>query len=304
MKTTSVSLLLGVSVLLLMSGLTVSAVSLNVSANLQQFFTRGPPVSLSCVEDGQTVDGWTVKTTRGGQIEECGAAGSDFGRLDGSSCVLDVSTKFSTDHWCESSSGQRSDQVTITVTDKDLILEIPALPVLTGSNVTLSCRNRNGDKVKAYFYKNGKVTEDKLQRVQQSDEGLYSCFTDEDGKSPQSRLRVRDPPPTSDPHITTASTTTTVYAATSFNVNNNNTDASASFSFTVPLVAALGSLVLLILVVAGLVQLCRKQTEMKDSSSPVDVTYADVNIRQPAIKREQPPDPDVLYSSVRAGIRR
>ncbi|KAF3698454.1 hypothetical protein EXN66_Car014135 [Channa argus] len=213
-----------------MSGLTVSAVPLNVSPNLQQFFTRGPPVSLSCVEDGQTVDGWTVKTTRGGQIEECGAAGSDFGRLDGSSCVLDVSTKFSTDHWCESSSGQRSDQVTITVTDKDLILEIPALPVLTGSDVTLSCRNRNGDKVKAYFYKNGKVTEDKLQRVQQSDEGLYSCFTDEDGKSADSRLRVRDPPPTSAPQTTTSSTTTTVYAATSFNDNNNNTDARASFS--------------------------------------------------------------------------
>ncbi|XP_067379642.1 uncharacterized protein [Channa argus] len=203
------------------------------SPNLQQFFTRGPPVSLSCVEDGQTVDGWTVKRTRGGQTEECGAAGSYFGRLDGSSCVLDVSTKFSTDYWCGTSSGQKSNQVTITVTDGPLILEIPALPVLTGSDVTLSCRKRNGDKVKAYYLVNGNklVSDPKIMftihKVQWSDARLYSCSTDAYGKSPQSRLRVRDPPTTSAPHTTTSSTTTTaLYSATTFNTTDDKVSSS------------------------------------------------------------------------------
>ncbi|XP_067381039.1 uncharacterized protein [Channa argus] len=271
----------GVSVLLLLSGLTVSAVSLMFSPNLQQFFTRGPPVSLSCVEDGQTVDGWTVKRTRGGQTEECGAAGSYFGRLDGSSCVLDVSTKFSTDYWCGTSSGQKSNQVTITVTDGPLILEIPALPVLTGSDVTLSCRKRNGDKVKAYYLVNGNklVSDPKIMftihKVQWSDARLYSCSTDAYGKSPQSRLRVRDRPPTSDPQTTTALCTATAF---------NNTDDKVSSSL-ISTVTVLVSVVLLVLVVVGVVQRWRKQIGRKDSSPSVDVTYADITIRQTANRR-------------------
>ncbi|KAF3698458.1 hypothetical protein EXN66_Car014139 [Channa argus] len=249
MKPPPVSLLLGVSVLLLLSGLTVSAVSLNVSPNLQQFFS-GDSVSLSCAEDGQTVHGWTVKRTRGGQAEECGAAGSDFGRLDGSSCDLDLTKPFTAGYLCGTSSGQSSDQVTITVTDVPLILEIPALPVLTGSDVTLTCKKRNGDKVNAYFLINGKsfngtVTflEFTISNIQQSDEGLYSCATDVHGKSPQSRLRVRDPTTTSDPHTTTSSTTsdphttTALYTATAFN-NTYDKASSSPLMFVISFMAS------------------------------------------------------------------
>ncbi|KAK2863592.1 hypothetical protein Q5P01_003125 [Channa striata] len=189
----------GVSVLLL-SGLTVSAVSMNVSPNLQQFF-EGNPVSLSCVEDGQT-GSVTVKRTRGGQTEECETSASSFGRWNGSSCTIQhpISSD-SAVYWCETSSGQKSDTVTITVTDKDLILEIPALPVVRGSDVTLRCRKKNGGTVAANFFRNRtSVTDSKtkpeftVRDVQQSDEGFYHCSTDRTDAR-QSWLRVTDPPP-------------------------------------------------------------------------------------------------------------
>ncbi|XP_067379612.1 uncharacterized protein [Channa argus] len=199
----SVTLLLGVSVLLL-SGLTVSAVSVNVSPNLQQFF-EGNPVSLSCVEDGQTVKR-TVNRTGVENTEECGTSGSSFGKFNGSSCTIaNVNPSDSAFYWCDTS-GQRRDQVNITVTtDKDLILEIPALPVVRGSAVTLHCRNKDGP-ITAYFFRNGtSVTDSKLEpefnisNIQQSDEGFYHCANDEK-ESAQSWLRVTDPPPTTTPH--------------------------------------------------------------------------------------------------------
>ncbi|XP_033182576.1 uncharacterized protein LOC113166623 [Anabas testudineus] len=212
MKTPSVSLLLGVSVLLL-SGLTVSAVSLNLSPNRLQFFS-GDPVSLSCVEDGQTVDG-TVKRTRGGQTEDCGPDHQDFGLFQDSSCVLDLLSSYTGVYWCETGSGQSSDRINISVHRKEdvaFILEIPALPVAAGSDVTLRCKNKDGSTRAAYFFRNNKVSGDKvkvqefiLSRVQPSDEGLYSCSTDASEPSPQSWLRVRDPLKPSAPPSTTTS---------------------------------------------------------------------------------------------------
>ncbi|XP_050924727.1 Fc receptor-like protein 2 isoform X2 [Lates calcarifer] len=199
MKTPSVSLLLGVSVLLL-SGLTVSAVSLNVSPNRLQFF-EGESVSLRC--EGQVVsDGQTVKRTRGGQTEDCGPAGSGFGRFDGFSCIISgLSVSDSGGYWCEDRDGQRRDEVSISVFLKDdhpFILEIPALPVMTGSDVTLRCRSDSNNRPTVFFYKDGVLLgsgpdgELPLSKVQQSHEGLYWCSTDLYGSSPQSRLRVRD----------------------------------------------------------------------------------------------------------------
>uniref|UniRef100_I3JHN0 Ig-like domain-containing protein n=1 Tax=Oreochromis niloticus TaxID=8128 RepID=I3JHN0_ORENI len=196
-----VLLLHGVCVLLL-SVPTVSAVSLSVSPNLQQVFRGSSSVDLSCVDDGQPADGWTVKRTRGGFTEDCGAA-AGFGRLLVSYCVVDLSAPSET-FWCEDSSGQQSDRVSFSVqsdtTDKGVILEIPALPVRTGSDVILRCRQRNGATVAAYFFikgisvGHGHTREHIITNITQADEGLYSCSTDEGGKSPQSSLRVRDPP--------------------------------------------------------------------------------------------------------------
>ncbi|KAF3698414.1 hypothetical protein EXN66_Car014095 [Channa argus] len=194
----------GVSVLLLLSGLTVSAVSLNISPNFQQFF-REASVSLSCVEDGQTVDGWTVKRTKGEKTEECRVDGSDFGSFNGFSCFISfLSQSDSTGYWCETSSGQKTEQINITVPDgtggDQVILEIPALPVIIGSDVTLRCKKKDNNRFRAVFFKNGvnigtgSEGELPLISVQQSDEGVYHCYIDEDKPTPQSRLRVREPP--------------------------------------------------------------------------------------------------------------
>ncbi|CAI5669561.1 unnamed protein product [Oreochromis niloticus] len=202
MKVAPLLVLLGVCVLL-QSALTVSAVSLSVSPNLQQFFSGPSSVYLSCVVDGPTVDGWTVKRTRGGLTEDCGAA-AGFGEFKSYTCIFsDISESDSAGYWCETSSGQRSDQINITVTEKHLILEVPALPVRTGSDVTLRCRQRNGDTVQGYFSIKGSSVGPKRQHsitnITQADEGLYWCSTDDGGKSPQSFLRVRDPHPPQNP---------------------------------------------------------------------------------------------------------
>lgn len=77
------------------------------------------------------------------------------------------------------------------------ILDIPALPVETGSDLTLHCKMRNGSTIPAYFFINGSLTaakpkeELKISNVQKSDEGAYSCTLVTYGRSPMSFLRVR-----------------------------------------------------------------------------------------------------------------
>ncbi|XP_067378913.1 uncharacterized protein [Channa argus] len=287
MKSPPVSLLLGVSVLLLLFALTVSAVSLNISPNHQQFFS-GESVSLSCVEDGQRVDGWTVKRTRGGQTEELVC-------ITGSSCDKHFLFKSGL-YWCEDKAGQRNVEVNITVTDGPLILQIPALPVMTGSDVTLHCKKKTVNRAAAYFFINGSRLGNEtkpnhtITNVKQSDEGLYSCSTKWFGSSPESWLRVRgqgadvtlstDPStPTSPPPLP---------------------------SHVIPLISVLCSLVLLVLVLVGLVQLWRKQTEKSESQTVYttvrthsagaeDITYAQVSIRrQKTAVSQQLSNPDVV----------
>ncbi|CAI5657349.1 unnamed protein product [Oreochromis niloticus] len=265
MKTPCVSLLLGVCVLLL-SAPTVSAVSLSVSPNLQQVFSGSSSVYLSCVDDGQTADGWTVKRTRGGLTEDCGAA-PGFGRLLGSYCVVDLSAPSET-FWCEDSSGQQSDRVSFSVqsdtTDKGVILEIPALPVRTGSDVILRCRQRNGATVKAYFFIKGSSVGHKpehiITNITQADEGLY-CSTNQGGTSPQSSLRVRDPhtiihPP---PHCPPPPSTSTNVAPPVKTALTCPPSPPPPPSLLVPVVAGLVSGVLLVLVLGGVLFLCSKR---------------------------------------------
>ncbi|XP_026012085.1 low affinity immunoglobulin gamma Fc region receptor II-b-like [Astatotilapia calliptera] len=248
MKTAAISLLIGVCVLL-QSALTVSAVSLSVSPNLQQFFSGPSSVYLTCVDDGQIVDGWTVKRTRGGLTEDCGAA-AGFGEFKSYTCILsDISEPDSASYWCETSSGQRSDQINITVTEKHLILEVPALPVRTGSDVTLRCRQRNGGTVQGYFSIKGSSVgpkrEHSITNIQQSDEGLYWCSTDDGGKSPQSFLRVRGQiPPVNSPLFFTLSI-------------HHPASPSLPPSLLVTVVASLVSVVLLVLVVGGVLFFCK-----------------------------------------------
>ncbi|XP_067435951.1 leukocyte immunoglobulin-like receptor subfamily B member 5 isoform X2 [Thunnus thynnus] len=311
MKSSSVRLLLGVSVLLL-SGPTVSAVSLSVRPNLQQLFSRQSTLTLRCDEDGQTADGWTVKRTAGGKTEQCGNSQQNFGRIEGSSCF--ISTLLPSDsgvYWCENSSGKISEQINITVTGGQLILEVPALPVLTGSDVTLRCRSRDGSIPPANLFKNGehsraeRTGEFNISNVQQSDEGFYSCSVDLTGESPRSRLRVKASP---SPSPTSSSSSPPPSVSPSRPSQSSATDS------TTTVVAVLGSLVLLVLLLVAVLLLWRKQTGTKhepdsdtshlhgktDSCPPADATYADITITQTANRREKhPADPETVYSGVK-----
>ncbi|XP_051248604.1 uncharacterized protein LOC127359017 isoform X3 [Dicentrarchus labrax] len=295
MKASSVSLLLGVSVLLL-SALTVSAVSLEVSPNRPQFF-REESVCLKCVGDGHTADGWTVKRTAGGHNE-------DFGRFDGSCYIISKLSQSDTGvYWCGTSSGQKSNQINITVTNyRGVILELPALPVMTGSDVTLRCRKRGVSTFEAFFFKNGvhigsgPEGQFTISKVQQSDEGLYWCFIERTVESPRSWLRVRGPPA-----LTTLLPPPPVASSPPPPPPPPPpADSSPPSSLLLPVGAAVGSLVLvLVLVLVGVVWPCRNQSGR--NPAPEDVTYADVTIRQAANRRgdKLSADPDTVYSGVR-----
>uniref|UniRef100_A0AAX7SG77 Immunoglobulin domain-containing protein n=1 Tax=Astatotilapia calliptera TaxID=8154 RepID=A0AAX7SG77_ASTCA len=178
-------------------------ICLSVTPDHKQFFSGSALAILTCVDgDGKTVDGWTVKRTRGTLTERCGAAEGLV--IIKSLCQLKLRKPSDGAYFCESSSGQRSDEVNIIVSAGSRILKAPSFPVWTGSNEILLCQFK--DLGNFSLYKVGeKMRSDPelkltLTNVQKSDEGLYSCSTGVD-QSPKSRLTVRDPPtdPPTDP---------------------------------------------------------------------------------------------------------
>uniref|UniRef100_A0AAX7UYK6 Ig-like domain-containing protein n=1 Tax=Astatotilapia calliptera TaxID=8154 RepID=A0AAX7UYK6_ASTCA len=233
-------------------------------------------------------DGWTVKRDTGSGTESCGAGGRGFGKINGPSCVFDEFSPVSGVYWCEGEAGEKSEEVNITVSDKEVILEIPALPVRTGSDVTLRCKKKIGGTAAAYFYFNGRPVGPKSEKnitinVQQSDEGLYWCSTDEFGSSPQSFLRVRDPTTPTPP---TTKTSANIHISCSPPPLPNP-------SFIIPVIVTLGSLVLVVLVLL----LWKKHTGRHQPASTNDVTYAEVTIRESANKMSVI-QPEVIYSSL------
>ncbi|XP_029932272.1 uncharacterized protein LOC115376674 isoform X2 [Myripristis murdjan] len=181
---------------------TEATVSLIVRPDRQQFFFLRAVFSLSCEdeeEEEENSSGWKVKRRTGAQTEECGVGG--FGRLDGSSCRMsDPYPSDSGDYWCESSDGARSNEVHITVTGGQVILDVPARPVMEGSDVTLFCKISDGSRQPADFYRNNTFitaapeTGFTISPVQQSDEGFYRCFVGYVGRSAESWLSVRARP--------------------------------------------------------------------------------------------------------------
>ncbi|XP_024916795.1 uncharacterized protein LOC112487864 isoform X1 [Cynoglossus semilaevis] len=190
MRTWWGSLILGLF-MALRSGQTVSAVSLTVRPNLQQFFSKDV-LYMSCDQGGQR-----IRRTTGGQTEpwtaqrQTGLSPSDSGL-----------------YWCETSDGRTSESVNITVVPPDcpLILEIPALPVMTGGTVTFLCRTKDGSRTAAFFFRNstdigGRTVHQQvtLGHIQPSDEGFYSCSTNLLGSSLKSWLRVQGHAPSTAP---------------------------------------------------------------------------------------------------------
>ncbi|KAL3050924.1 hypothetical protein OYC64_001240 [Pagothenia borchgrevinki] len=131
------------SLLLLLSSLfccSTNAARLTVTPSSSQVF-EDERVSLRC-EDAS--DGWTVRRkTRNQKRAQCGVS---WGTPTGSSCTISsMDPADSGEYWCESTEGSPSNTTTITVSSESVILQSPALPVMEGDNVTLTCRTKMAD---------------------------------------------------------------------------------------------------------------------------------------------------------------
>ncbi|KAK5848061.1 hypothetical protein PBY51_005713 [Eleginops maclovinus] len=167
-------------------------------------------LSLSC-GDNSSVDGWrlfrststTVSTSPTGAITvnlggKRSACGDDWGNVTSSGCnVFTSKLADSAVYWCESPVGQRSNTLNISIIETAVILESPVLAVMEGDNVTLSCKTKDHEDLRADFYKDGysigmgadgNLT---LHDVSSYDEGVYKCSISGEGESAISFLFVR-----------------------------------------------------------------------------------------------------------------
>ncbi|XP_074480676.1 low affinity immunoglobulin gamma Fc region receptor II-like [Sebastes fasciatus] len=168
------------------------AAFLRVTPNRQQYFEHDS-VSFDCEgSDGST----HLRVIRNNQKSdvEC-----DTKTPTGSCTIKRVYQSEDGEFWCETEGGERSNSVNISVTAGNVILEIPALPVTEGDDVTLSCRNKTtpSSNLPAGFYKGGQPVQSSSSRemtihnVSKSDEGVYDCRISGVGDSPGSWLAVR-----------------------------------------------------------------------------------------------------------------
>ncbi|KAM9335126.1 uncharacterized protein ABDE67_020081 [Symphorus nematophorus] len=188
---------------------TTNQARLTVSPSSSQLF-KGEFVSLSCEEDDSSA-GWTLRrnTTKGNRTQ----CGDGWGTSAGSSCNISyIHTGHSGVYWCESREGASSNSINITVTGGSVVLQSPALPVMEGHDVTLTCRTkRPPSNLTAAFYKDGSLIRTEptghmtIQHVSRSDEGLYKCHSSSDGESPPSWISVTGKPGTTAPPTTETS---------------------------------------------------------------------------------------------------
>ncbi|XP_037832438.1 Fc receptor-like protein 3 [Kryptolebias marmoratus] len=126
---------------------------------------------------------------------------SETCNTSGPSCTVDpILERHSGEYWCENDEGEATNAVNISVTAGLVILDIPARPVMEGSDLTLWCLNKKTDQDHiSDFYKDGALLSTSyksnftIQNVSKSDEGRYKCSISGKGDSPESRLAVFKP---------------------------------------------------------------------------------------------------------------
>ncbi|XP_026225448.1 high affinity immunoglobulin gamma Fc receptor I-like [Anabas testudineus] len=166
-------------------------VSLRIDPNRAQFFEY-EPLTLNC--EGALHCEVVHEST--GKISSCN---NTYKRTPpGTYTITNVYKEDSGKYWCDAGGETRNDSVNITVTDGPVILEISALPVMEGEDVTLRCRNKTtSSQTSAGFYKDGVFIISSstgnmiIHSVSKSDEGLYKCSISGAGESAESRLTVR-----------------------------------------------------------------------------------------------------------------
>ncbi|XP_026225451.1 uncharacterized protein LOC113168618 [Anabas testudineus] len=113
--------------------------------------------------------------------------------------INSVSTSNEGLYKCSISGAGESAESRLIVRAGSVILEIPALPVMEGEDVTLTCRNKmTSSQTSADFYYYGVFISSSstgnmiINSVSKSDEGLYKCSISGAGESAESRLIIRD----------------------------------------------------------------------------------------------------------------
>ncbi|XP_071315716.1 low affinity immunoglobulin gamma Fc region receptor II-like isoform X2 [Trachinotus anak] len=171
------------------------AACLRVSPDRSQFF-RYDTITISC-EDPLNSTGWRVKRkTLEGGIRSC-SSGWGSTSTDSTCIIGNIYPSDSGVYWCESEDGEQSNGVNITITDRTVILESPALPVSEGTALTLLCKAETNSPDHVFtFYKDdhrigssstGSLT---IHSVSKSDEGLYKCSVSGGEESRPSWLAV------------------------------------------------------------------------------------------------------------------
>ncbi|XP_067381051.1 low affinity immunoglobulin gamma Fc region receptor II-like [Channa argus] len=268
---------------------------LTVSPRRSQFF-QWNPVSLSCGEDDNSAE-WTLRrNTTADSRTECGA---DWGEQAGSSCTITgIVTWDSGVYWCESTEGSTSNSITITVTGGAVILQSPVLPVMEGHDVSLHCKTENSSKLPADFYKDGSLIRTEptghmtIHHVTKSDEGLYKCHISSHGESPPSWIYVTE-------KFTTAPSPTSTFVASS------SPSPLLYVLSSVPPASGVFALVILVLMVRRCIQRKPKASEITVGQDDIihDITYSDVKIldkkHQHPIRRSRETDPAAVYSAVK-----
>ncbi|KAK2810252.1 hypothetical protein Q5P01_000425 [Channa striata] len=192
-------------------------------------------------------------------------------------------------YWCESRNGSASNSISITVVPGGaVILQSPVLPVMEGHDVSLQCKTEDSSELPADFYKDGSLigTEPTghmtIHHVTKSDEGVYKCHISSRGESPPGWIYVTEKP------ITTPGPPSSDFTAFS-----------TFYYVTLPVLV-----LVLFLLSLGLLDHWRKKSRDADPAAvcpartPEDVSYGQIVIR-PNRSRELPPEPEVIYSSLR-----
>ncbi|XP_039465740.1 low affinity immunoglobulin gamma Fc region receptor II-like isoform X2 [Oreochromis aureus] len=197
-----IKLLITVKILLCAHDDNVGAVFLHVVPNRSQFFEY-EPVTFYC----EGVSHYNVVHKLRGKIKSC--SNTNEKTATGLSCsIKNLYTDESGEFICETEGGEKSNIINFTVTAGSVILESPAVPVMEGEAVTLSCRNKTtSSSFTAEFYKDGQHIRNSstgymtIGRVSKSDEGHYKCSISGAGESPVSWLNVTGQNTGADPDI-------------------------------------------------------------------------------------------------------
>ncbi|XP_074480577.1 Fc receptor-like protein 5 isoform X2 [Sebastes fasciatus] len=176
---------------------------LTIEPNWSTFFTR-ESVTFICDMRDRKDDDWYYAIWKDGQEFLC--YNSDKRRT-----LQPLDTGDSGEYQCRGylkshpDSRKESNKVSLTVSDKDVILQTPASTLFEGESVTLRCRHRDQIKKKnAAFYKDGSpieidtnhqspmISKNTVQLM--SDGTSYTCKFDEDEESDPIKLKLKHKP--------------------------------------------------------------------------------------------------------------